>query len=176
QYRAGTDYRSLHLFLVALGFSSGQAHTILTPRAEAARELNPASSGDMGGYVPSGAANAIGNWPVEFRRPSFMQLLTHNWAWSGFLNYSKSLPQYQRQLSPQNRFTYYFTNANGGRVYPTGFNEEGYQISPRGVEDLATGQTLSVEQIGASDTTLPEPQTSFESLSANNFTAGTITA
>jgi hypothetical protein len=176
QYRTGTDYRSLHLFLVTLGFSSGQAHTILTPRPEAARELNPASSGDMGGYVPSGAANAIGNWPVEFRRPSFMQLLTHNWAWSGFLNYSKSLPQYQRQLSPQNRFTYYFTNANGGRVYPTGFNEEGYKISPRGVEDLATGQTLSVEQIGASDTTLPEPQTSFETLSANNFTAGTITA
>lgn len=171
QYRNGTDYRALHLFLVALGFSSGQAHTILTPRAEASRELNPANSSDMGGYVPAGAANAIGNWPVEFRRPSFMQLLTHNWAWSGFLNYSKSLPQYQRQLSPQNRFTYYFTNADGGRVYPTGFNEEGYQISPKGVEDLATGQTLSVEQIGASDTTLPEPQTSFEALSVGTLTA-----
>lgn len=176
QYRSGTDYRALHLFLVAVGFSSAQAHTILTPKAEASRELNPANSGDMGGYTPSGVATAIGNWPIEFRRPSFLQLLTHNWAWSGFLNYSKSLPQYQRQLSPQNRFTYYFTNADGGRVYPTGFNEEGYQITPRGVEDLATGQTLSVEELGASDTTLPEPQTSFDTLSANTLNVGNLTA
>ncbi len=176
QYRSGTDYRALHLFLVAVGFSSAQAHTILTPKAEASRELNPANSGDMGGYTPSGVATAIGNWPIEFRRPSFLQLLTHNWAWSGFLNYSKSLPQYQRQLSPQNRFTYYFTNADGGRVYPTGFNEEGYQITPRGVEDLATGQTLSVEELGASDTTLPEPQTSFDTLSANTLNASNLTA
>lgn len=176
QYRSGTDYRALHLFLVAVGFSSAQAHTILTPKAEASRELNPANSGDMGGYTPSGVATAIGNWPIEFRRPSFLQLLTHNWAWSGFLNYSKSLPQYQRQLSPQNRFTYYFTNADGGRVYPTGFNEEGYQITPRGVEDLATGQTLSVEELGASDTTLPEPQTSFDTLSADTLNVGNLTA
>lgn len=175
QYQAGTDYRALHLLLVALGFTSTQAHTILIPKTEAGRELNPAASDDMGGYVPNGAANAIGNWPVQFRRPSFMQLLTHNWAWSGFLNYTKSLPQYQRQLSAQNRFTYYFTNANGGRVYPTGFNEEGYQITPRGIEDIATGQTLTVESLGANDMILREPETVFDSLNATNLSAGAIT-
>ena len=175
QYRAATDYRAIHLLLTALGFSSAQAHTILIPRVEASRELNPATSGDMGGFVPNGAANAIGNWPIQFRRPSFMQLLTHNWAWSGFLNYTKSLPQYQRQLSAQNKFTYYFTNADGGRVYPTGFNEEGYQVTPRGIEDLATGQTLTVENLGSNDLTLPEPQTAFDSLSATNLSAGAIT-
>ena len=174
QYRAATDYRALHLFLTSLGFSSANAHTILIPQAEAVRQRDPASTSDMGGFVPSGAANAIGNWPIEFRRPSFLQLLTHNWAWSGFLNYTKALPQYQRQLSPQNKFTYYFTNADGGRVYPTGFNEEGYQVTPRGIDDLATGQTLSVEDIGANDLTLPEPQTSFDAISANNISAGAI--
>lgn len=169
QYHNASDYRGLHLFLTALGFSSANAHTILTPRAEASRDRDPSSSSDMGGYVPAGAANALGNWPVEFRRPSVIRLFGHAWEWTGYLNYTKAIPSYQKDLSPQNKFTYYFTNVDGGRVYATGFNEEGYQVSQRGLEDIVTGDTLSVEDLGSSDITL-EPPTNLSNLTLNGTT------
>jgi hypothetical protein len=169
QLRSGTDYLSLHLFLTAIGFSSAEAHTILTPQADGSRELDPAVSADMGGYVPSGAANSLDNWAVEFRRPSVIRMFGHAWEWAGFLNYTKAIPKYQGQLSAQNKFTYYFTNVDGGRVYATGFNEEGYQVTPRGLEDIATGETLSVENLGANDITLDTP-TEFDNLTLNGTT------
>jgi hypothetical protein len=169
QYRNSTDYRGLHLFLTALGFSSANAHTILTPRPEASRDRDPSVSGDMGGFVPSGAANALDNWPVEFRRPSIIRLFGHAWEWAGYLNYTKAIPSYQRDLSAQNKFTYYFTNVDGGRVYATGFNEEGYQVTPRGLEDISTGETLSVENLGSSDLTL-DPPTELNNLTLNGTT------
>ncbi len=169
QYRSATDYLGLHLFLTALGFTSAQAHTLLIPQAEANRELDPSSSVDMDSFVPSGAANSLSNWPIEFRRPSVIRLFGHAWEWAGFLNYTKSIPQYQGNLSPQNKFTYYFTNVDGGRVYATGFNEEGYQVTPRGLEDVSTGQTLSVESLGANDITIDTP-TEFTDLVLNGTT------
>ena len=169
QYRSATDYRGVHLFLTALGFTSAQAHTILTPKPDASRELDPSVSADMGSYVPSGSANTLANWPVEFRRPSVIRLFGHAWEWSGFLNYTKAIPAYQGELSPQNKFTYYFTNVDGGRVYATGFNEEGYQVTPRGLEDVTTGTTLTVENLGSSDLTLDTP-TEFSDLTLNGTT------
>jgi hypothetical protein len=157
QYRTAADYRGAHLLLTALGFSSNQAHTILTPKPEASRDRDPSNSTDMGGFTPTGAASALDNWPIEFRRPSVVRLFGHAWEWAGFLNYTKAIPAYQGELSPQNKFTYYFTNVDGGRVYATGFNEEGFQVTPRGLEDIATGTTLSVENLGASDITLDQP-------------------
>ena len=169
QYRNASDYRGMHLFLTALGFSSAEAHTILVPKPEASRDRDPSSSSDMGGYVPDGAANALANWPLEFRRPSIIRLFGHAWEWAGYLNYTKAIPAYQGDLSPQNKFTYYFTNENGGRVYATGFNEEGFQVTPRGLEDITTGSTLSVENLGASDITLDQP-TELTDLTLNGTT------
>jgi len=169
QYRAATDYRALHLFLTAIGFTSAQAHTLLTPQASASRELDPSDSGDMDSFIPSGAANALDNWAVQFRRPSVIRLFGHAWEWAGYLNYTKAIPKYQGQLSDQNKFTYYFTNVDGGRVYATGFNEEGYQVTPRGLEDISTGETLSVENLGANDITLDTP-TEFTNLTLNGTT------
>jgi hypothetical protein len=169
QYRNATDYRGVHLFLTAIGFTGNQAHTILTPKPEASRNLDPAISGDMGGFVPSGAANALGNWALEFRRPSVIRLFGHAWEWTGYLNYTKAIPAYQQEISPQNKFTYYFTNENGGRVYATGFNEEGYQVTPRGLEDISTGEVLSVENLGSNDLTLDTP-TEFTNLTLNGTT------
>jgi hypothetical protein len=169
QYRSAADYRGLHLFLTALGFTAAQADTILVPKALASRDRNPASSADMGGFVPAGAANARANWPVEFRRPSMIRLFGHAWEWSGFLNYTKAIPQYQGELSAQNKFSYYFTNVDGGRVYATGFNEEGYQISPRGIEDISTGNSLTVDNLGTSDITIDQP-TELSNLQLNGTT------
>ena len=169
QYRNAADYRGVHLFLVALGLTSAQADEVLAPRPAGGRDLDPSKAADMGGHVPSLAANALDNWPVQFRRPSVIRLFGHAWEWSGYLNYTKAIPAYQGDLSPQNKFTSYFTNVNGGRVYATGFNEEGYQVTPRGLEDITTGNTLTVDNLGSNDLALETP-TAFSNLTLSGTT------
>ena len=72
-------------------------------------------------------------------------------------------------MSTANKFTYYATNENGGRVYFTGFNEEGFSVSPRGIEDIQTGEVLASEEIDAPDVPLDIP-TFFDQLNANTLT------
>jgi hypothetical protein len=148
QYTTATDYRGVYQFLIGIGFTAPQVTSILLPVATADRELNPASNVDMKGYIPNGAANLLSNWSIEFRRPSVLRMFGHAWEWAGFLNYTKALPRYQGDLSPQNQFTYYFTNELGGRVYATGFNQEGYFVTAAGLTDLSTGATISITDIG----------------------------
>ena len=70
----------------------------------------------------------------------------------------QGLPQYQGDMTGANKFTYYGTSELGGRVYFTGFNEEGFNVSPRGVEDIQTGEVLSAEEINAPDVDSTSPQ------------------
>jgi len=148
QYRTGTDYLGIYAMLRALGFSETAAHAALVPKASAARELNPTSATDFPTAPSGGAATGRGNWAVEFRRPSTIRLYNHQWEWAGFGNYSKAMPAVQQDMSEFNKFTYYFTNSGGGRVVPKGSNEDGYEVSPRGLEDIATGATISPESLG----------------------------
>ena len=104
---------------------------------------------------------------TEFRRPTNCRLFGQAYEWAGYGNYSKALPQYQGELSPQNKFTYYFTNEDGGKVFATGFNEEGLQVTPRGLEDITTGEVLSVTDIGNPDRDINIP-TQFENLEVTN--------
>ena len=150
QYRSSTDYLGAFAFLVALGFTSNAAHDALVPRTATTRERNPASASDFPVAPSGGAASGLANWAVEFRRPSVLRLYGHAWEWAGFLNYSKSIPAAQQDLSPQNKFTYYFTNDVGGRVVPQGSNEDGFNVTPKGLEDIETGATLTVDAIGSS--------------------------
>jgi hypothetical protein len=177
QLRSGVDYLALHSLLVSLGFSASNAHTILLPKLSSTRERNPVSALD-GISAPNGAANSWANWAIEFRRPSNIRLFGHAWEWAGFLNYSKSLPEYQLELSPLNKFTYYFTNKNGGRVYGSGFNEEGFVVTPQGLQDLATGQEITVENLGDRDVPIDQVEfpSSFASLTAVTANIGTLTA
>ena len=80
-------------------------------------------------------------------------------AGAGQLNYTKALPQYQRDLTASNKFSYFFTNALGGRVYVSGFNEEGFGVSAAGLTDLQTGETLSPEGIGSDERDPNQPVT-----------------
>lgn len=148
QYTSATDYLGVYQFLIGIGFSPTQATDILYPTVGTSRKLNPSSSLDMKGYIPDGAANILSNWPIEFRRPSIIRMFSHSWEWTGFLNYTKALPQYQGDLSVQNQFTSYFTNQKGGRVYASGFNQEGFFVSAAGLTDLATGSSTSVAELG----------------------------
>lgn len=167
RYRASTDYKGLEAFLRAMGIKSGDLNGALKPRAEKNRDLDPDTT-DL--PVPSGgAADGRGYWALEFRRPSMLRCFAHAFEWPGMLNYSKAIPSAQKQLSPQNKFTYYWTNVKGGRVVPQGSNEEGYNVSPKGLEDVETGQTLSVEAIGNS--TIDESvQTDFENIRTKTIT------
>jgi hypothetical protein len=175
QYRSATDYVGVHAFLVALGLTATQAHTVLLPRPAATRTLDPSNATDLPDAPSGGAATGRGNWAIEFRRPSVLRLFGHAWEWAGFLNYSKSIPAAQKDLSPQNKFTYYFTNDIGGRVVPQGSNEDGFNVSPKGLEDIETGATLTVDSIGSS--TLDDFQsTDFPNgLTASEITVDTLT-
>jgi len=145
----------------------------LLPKTVANRDRNPAAALD-GIANPSGAANAWANWSIEFRRPSNIRLFGHAYEWAGYLNYSKSLPAYQRDLSASNKFTYYFTNQNAGRVYGSGFNEEGFLVTPQGIQDLTTGEESSFDSLGGSQPTDEiEFPTFYDSLSANTLTVNT---
>ena len=166
-YRASTDYQGTYEFLRALGFSNAAAHNALVPQTAGNRVLDPADAADFPSAPSGGAATGLGNWAVEFRRPSMLRLFAHAWEWAGYLNYSKAFPAAQKDLSAQNKFTYYFTNELGGRVVPQGSNEDGFNVSPRGLEDVETGATLSVEGIGSSSVD-DFQTTSFENLSVTN--------
>ena len=150
QVRTATDYLGLFSFLQSLGFNKADTHNILAPKPEADRVLNPINAFD-GIAKPNAAANAWDNWEIEFRRPSNIRLFGQAFEWTGQLNYTKALPQYQRDLSASNKFTYFFTNNIGGRVYVSGFNEEGFGVSAAGLTDLQTGETLSPDSIGSDD-------------------------
>jgi hypothetical protein len=150
QIRTAVDYLGVYSLLRSLGFNDADSHTILLPKPLADRNRNPNTALDGIGN-PSAAANAWDNWAITMRRPSQIRLFGHAMEWAGYLNYSKALPQYQLDLTPSNKFSYYFTNQLGGRVYISAFNEEGFQITAAGLTDLATGTTLSPEGLGGDD-------------------------
>jgi hypothetical protein len=174
QYRTSTDYLGAYAFLRALGFTDSATHAALIPRADSARLRDTNSSVDFPTPPSGGAATGRGYWGVEFRRPSVLRLYGHAWEWAGFLNYSKSIPAAQKTLGAQNKFTYYFTNQNGGRVVPQGSNEDGFNVTPRGLEDVETGTTLTVENLvgGSID---QRQQTSFQTIDVQNLTVNNLT-
>lgn len=158
QYRTGVDYLGAHLLLTALGYSGSDAHAALIPRDEASRNRNPALTSSpsttlaLSSVTPSGgAASGSANWAIEWRRPSTLWMGSHRWFSSGAGNYSKAVPKAFKDMGAQNRFTYLFSGQGGGRVIPQGSQEDGLLVSPRGLEDTTTGQTLTVESLGTSD-------------------------
>jgi hypothetical protein len=147
QYRTGTDYLGAHAFLLALGFTDAAAHAALVPQVAVSRDRDPSSALHFPTAPTGGAATGLGNWAVEFRRPSTIRLYNHQWEWAGFGNYSKAMPAVQGDMSEFNKFTYYFTSAAGGRVTPKGSNEDGFEVTPKGLEDIATGATIGAETL-----------------------------
>jgi microcystin-dependent protein len=169
QLRSATDYRGLHSFFVSLGFTEENAHRILVPAALEDRFHEPTGAINGSGDPLNGIASEWNSWGLNFRRPSNIRLFGHAYEWAGYLNYSKALPEYQGELTPANKFTYYATNIDGGVVYFSGFNEEGFVVSPRGVEDIQTGEVLGQEQIGNVDREINQP-TEFDALTVDELT------
>ena len=158
QIVSAVDYQGVNQLLRNLGYSSNAAQTELELQPSETRILDVSSN----------------DWNVEYRRPSNIRLFGHSFEWAGYSNYSKALPQYQQQLTPNNQFTYYFTNQDGGKVYASGFNQEGLQVSPRGLEDITTGKVLALEDIANPDREIEVP-TEFETLNVKELTVDNIT-
>ena len=143
QFKTATDYLGLDRYLTSKGLS------VAAPQSAGSRDVSITNQNNQ-----------------EFRRPSIIRMYGHAFEWAGFGNYTKGLPQYQGGMLASNKFTYYGTSELGGRVYFTGFNEEGFSVSPRGIEDIQTGEVLSAEQIDAPDIPLDIP-TEFDTLTIN---------
>lgn len=158
QYRTSNDYQGAYTLLRALGFSEAASHAALQPRASADRIRKVNNTTHFPTAPSGGLATERNAWAAEFRRPSVLRLFAHAFEWAGTLNYSKAFPAVQQQLSPLNKFSYYFTNELGGRVYPSGFNEEGYIVKSTGIEDLNTGQSQGLTDLA---TTAEDPVTAF---------------
>jgi hypothetical protein len=173
QLRSATDYRGALALLLALGFTSTAAHAALVPRTEASRELDPANATHFPTAPSGGAASERANWALEFRQPSFIQLLGHNLNGVGFWNYSRALPRARRQLSPLNEFNANFAPEQGGRVEVRGINKDGFEVTNQGLVSTDTGEVVAVEGIGAEgDQSLP---TQFNDISVENLSiTGTL--
>ena len=160
QYRTSNDYQGAYDLLRALGFSEAASHAALQPRAANDRLRKTNNTTHFPTAPSGGLATERNAWAAEFRRPSALRLFAHAFEWAGTLNYSKGFPAVQQTLSPLNKFTYYFTNEFGGRVYPSGFNEEGFVVKSTGIEDLNTGQSQSLTALA---TVEEDPVTEFPS-------------
>jgi hypothetical protein len=173
QLRSATDYRGALALLLALGFTSTAAHNALAPRVEASRDLDPASATDFPTAPSGGAASGRANWALEFRLPSFIQLLGHNFNGVGFWNYSRALPRARKQMSALNEFNANFAPEQGGRVEVRGINKDGFEVTNQGLINTDTGEVLSVDGIGIDgDDALP---TQLSDLSVDNLTVtGTL--
>jgi hypothetical protein len=160
QFRSGVDALGVHAFLRALGFSDATAWAALTPRTtEALRLLNPASATDFPTAPSGGAASGRANWSVEFRRATVVSLLgfTYDVGAGMGVTYSKALPQAQKTISPENLFSTYFTAQGGGRAIVRGTNEEGQEVTNRGLADAETGElTLAGDVGGSGNIKLPQ--------------------
>ena len=173
QLRSATDYRGALALLLALGFTSTAAHAALVPRTEASRELDPANATHFPTAPSGGAASERANWALEFRQPSFIQLLGHNLNGVGFWNYSRALPRARRQMSALNEFNANFAPEQGGRVEVKGINKDGYEVTNQGLVSTDTGEVVAVEGIGAEgDQSLP---TQFNDIAVENLSiTGTL--
>ena len=111
---------------------------------------------------------------INFHRPSNIRLYSHAFEWAGFQNYSKAVPKYQLLLSRTNKFTYYFTNEAGGRVYCSGFNEEGAGVTNAGIQDFETGASISFDAIGNAEIPASELNTSNLPKAGKNSPVGVV--
>lgn len=155
QIRSSTDFLGVALLMRALGYSAQDvgndisntlAGTILELQTEVNRLWDPS---DAGSATPSGKLTARENWPLEFNRPSLIRAFGHAYEFVGYGNYVKAMPKYQtKPLSDQNKVDYFGVNLLGGRVYNTGFNEDGLLVQGNVIFDLATQKTVNTEIAG----------------------------
>lgn len=168
QYRSGSDVLGIYAFLRALGFSDAAAWAALAPQAAATRLLDPTSATDFPTAPSGGAATGLARWAVEFRRPTTITLSNFTYDLGmGRGNYSTALPSAQKTLSPSNQFSLYFTAGFGGRVVARGVNEEGQEVTIRGLTEAETGETILAGDVAGGEE--DAPTNSFSDIGINGL-------
>jgi hypothetical protein len=82
--------------------------------------LNPA----VDGY-----AITTSRWPMEFNQPSSIQASLHTWVQSGYINYSRGLPEYQTtNISRKQGIDFLATSLWGGKLTVAGTADSGEQV------------------------------------------------
>mgnify|MGYP001598876833 CR=1 FL=1 len=167
QLRSSTDYLGITNFMLAIGYSTANVNSVLALQADtASRDWDPSA---LSSPAPSGKLNSRGYWPLEFNRPSLIRAFGQAYEWAGQGNYSKAMPKYQvTVLSDQHKIDYFAVSHMGGRVYNTGFNEDGLIVQGDTINDLGTNTIVNTETAGlgalSGDPDFPSTPTSFDSL------------
>ena len=117
-----TSKMAMIRFLKLLGYSLTDLATVLTPQTWSNRNVKVENLGI--GISGEGYAVSAGNWPVEFNVQSTITANAAAWAWCGYLNYTKGLPEYQGSSLPlRQRYDSITSAAWGGRVTASGLTE-----------------------------------------------------
>jgi hypothetical protein len=76
-----------------------------------------------------GYAATTSRWPIEFNQSSSIQASLHTWVQSGYLNYSRGLPEYQTvNISRKQGMDFLATTLWGGRLTVAGTADSGEQV------------------------------------------------
>jgi hypothetical protein len=155
QLRASTDYIAVERFLLAIGYSSVSS-IMLPQQTEAQRLFDPSASSSP---VPSGKLTTRAAWPMEFNKPSIVEAGGTIFRYIGRFNYSKAIPQYQRNpITDQNQIDACLTAVIGGAVYADGSIENGRRLEGDRLIDLASGRDTSIESAGIGGLADPDSQ------------------
>ena len=180
QIRSSTDFVAIARWMEALGYSPSAigsqlggslAGTVLEPQSsEATQNWDPSS---LSSPAPSGKLTSRGYWPLEFNRPSLIRAFGQAYEWAGQGNYSKAMPKYQvTVLSDQHKIDFFAVNHLGGRVYNTGFNEDGLIVQGDTINDLGTNTVVTTEVAGlgalSGDPDFPVVPASFDTLTVTD--------
>jgi hypothetical protein len=180
QVRSSTDFQGIGLLMRALGYAAQDigidqsgtlTGTVLEAQPSATRDWNPA---DITSPTPAGKLTARDVWPLEFNRPSLIRAFGQAYEWVGLSNYTKAMPKYQKSpLTDQHKIDVLAVNLLGGRVYNTGFTEDGLLVQGNTITDLGTNTTVNSEIAGlgalAGDPDFPVTPTQFDTLSISQL-------
>jgi hypothetical protein len=79
--------------------------------------------------INDGYATTTSRWPIEFNQSSSVQASVHTWVRSGYLNYSRGLPEYQTtNLSRKQSMDFLATVLWGGQLTVSGVVDTGEQV------------------------------------------------
>ena len=115
--------RAIYRFFEVMGYSKNIIKPLLTPKYWGERILPILSL--VGNLPTNGYSLTVDKWPLEFNQPSRITANTHTWAYSGYYNYSRGLPEFQ-----SNDFTrklaadYQATTTWSGRLTVMGVNDK----------------------------------------------------
>jgi hypothetical protein len=151
--------RAMYRFFEVMGYSKGVLKPHLTPKYWGERLMSILS---LSGNLPTnGYSLTVDKWPLEFNQPSVITANTHTWAYAGYYNYSRGLPEFQSNDFTRKLATdYQATTTWSGRLTVMGVNDKGeiVQFGPQRQALTANFYEYSTPTINLSNQQVYEEQ------------------